>query len=197
MLVLRRSSRRFALPALTALLAAFILAACTGPGSYRTVRGGMSDPGNFVRDYLQYAGREGPVLVEVPAGAMGLTGRQLAPRVADMISGSVFGMTTQFTADRTAVREPNWRIIFLFNNALNIRGDEVCAGEVRQNTGKPSMNTLAVFCHRDRLYASVSGYAESFGGVDDPAFRAYARQLVDELFPRNSDEMLRLGGWDD
>jgi hypothetical protein len=193
----RRPHRRIALPALTVLLAAFVLAACTGPGSVRTVRGGMSDPGPFVRDHLQYAGREGPVLVEVPVGAMGLTGQQLAPRVADIISGTVFGMTTQFTVDRAAVQEPNWRIIFLFNNALNLRADEVCAGETRQNTERPSMNTLAVFCHRDRMYASVSGYAQNFGGVDDPAFRAYARQLVDELFPRNSDEMLRLGGWDD
>lgn len=193
----RRSRRSIALPALSVLLATLVLAACTGPGSFRTVRGGISYPGPFTRDFLQYAGREGPVLVEVPAGAMGLTGQQLAPRIADIISGSVFGMTTQFTADRTAVREPDWRIIFLFNNALTLRGDEVCAGETRQNTQKPSMNTLAVFCHRDRLYASVSGYAESFGGVDDPAFRAYARQLIDDLFPRHSDEMFRLGYWDD
>ena len=193
----RRSPRRFAVPALTVLLAAFVLAACTGPGNYRTVRGGMSDPGSFVRDYLQYAGREGPVLVEVPAGAMGLTGQQLAPRVADMISGSVFGMTTQFTADRAKVQEPNWRIIFMFNNALNIRGDEVCAGEVRQRASKPVMDTVAVFCHRDRLYASVSGYAESFGGVNDPAFRAYVRQIVDDMFPASEEEMLRRGGWDD
>lgn len=197
MLAFRRSERCFAFPVLAALLAVIVLAACTGPGSYRTVRGGISDPGPFVRDYLQYAGREGPVLVEVPAGAMGLTGAQLAPFVAETISGSVFGMATRFTADKTRVREPNWRIIFLFNNALNIRGDEVCDGEARQRAGKPGMDAVAVFCHRDRLYASVSGYAESFGGVNDPAFRAYVRQIVDDMFPRNPDEMFRLGGWND
>lgn len=177
------------------LIATLTLAACSGPGSYRTVRGGAADPGQFARNYLQYAGRDAPVLVEVQGGALGLTAEALAPAIARHATGAVFGLPTRFTTDRTQVTEPNWRVVFLFDPAPRMREDDLCAGAGRQS-GSGSLNVVAAFCHRDRPYASVSGYAESFGGVDDPAFRAYVRQIVGDMFPVASDGMRGSDDWD-
>jgi len=177
------------------LIAALALAACTGPGSYRTVRGGAADPGQFARNYLQYAGRDAPVLVEARGDALGLSAEALAPVLASHGTGAVFGLPTRFTADATQVTEPNWRLVFLFDPAPRMREDDLCDGTARQS-GSGSLDVVAAFCHRDRPYASVSGYAQTFGGVDDPAFRAYVRQIVGDMFPITSDGMRGADDWD-
>ncbi|MBU2089606.1 MAG: hypothetical protein KKB63_03480 [Alphaproteobacteria bacterium] len=173
------------------LLGANLLAACTGPGLTRTVRGGGSQPAEFARNYLQYAGREGPVLMTVQGEAFGQPGAMLAPRLAEATSGAVFGLPVTFTTNREAVREPNWRIVFLIDNAPGASDQAVCAGEAPQSPVPETDNILAVFCFRERPYASVSGYSRSFGGPDDPALRDLARQIVRDMFPNAQEEQMR------
>lgn len=168
-----------------------ILAGCTGPGATRIMRGGGSYPAEFARDYLQYAGREGPVLLQVQGDAFAKPPAETAPRLAEMTTGAVFGLPIAFTANREVVREPNWRVIFVFDNAAGASDDALCEGLAPQEMSDQTDNVIAAFCFRDRSYGYVRGYARSFGGLDDPALRDYARQIVREMFPPDREEELR------
>lgn len=177
---------RRALPAL--LLLAGALAGCGG--LVQTVTYPFPRTGDAARSYLQDAGRDGPVLLEVRGNPFA---SDAAAPFAAAATGGVPGLAVSFTADRAAARAPDYRIVVQFDPAASATVDQVCDASrpVAQRRAEGPLTALVAFCHRSDPVLYLTATAPRPDRPDAPVMRELAQQALVRMFmPDDTDRGL-------
>lgn len=149
---------------------------------------GVSNPGK--RAYLDHAAENGPVLVRV-AKAPFKDPDSVAAAVARHGTGAVFGSTAAFTADHKSAEHPNFRVVVLFQPAVNATPGDVCANPATAPTAPDKaseLSFLAAFCARDEPISGVHVSGPRPVDVNNPAFAKMVRAAFSDLFPHNNPD---------
>jgi hypothetical protein len=165
---------------LLSLLSALGLSSCgDGPvtqQSYIRPSGTWSD--------FQYAGAEGPILVEIRGepfkGGQGL----LEQQVLAALEGAHPERPTRYTQDAALAAHPNYRVTMMFDPPKTLMGRQLCAGEtvasVPNEQGK--VNVLMAFCQKDVMLAESWGWVKKVEGPNDPRLGRLIHFAVRHLF---------------
>lgn len=89
-----------------------------------------------------------------------------------------------FTYDRPSPRlSPDYRLVLVFDPALNLNADPVCAGEpVRFRPGKPGVfYVYAIYCRNDRMLSYTTAWTDA-SGPGDPRIERLFRELFLVVF---------------
>lgn len=139
---------------------------------------------------MVYAASDSPILIEVAGQPLGLSAEAVAPRVAQFMTGAVFGYPTRFTADPAQALHRNFRAVMVFSPAPALTEDAVCAGRLSFLAAPPrdEVRLFGVFCNGARALAHVTGGVVGVSAPDDPRFVALIRAATRDLF-RQPTEM--------
>lgn len=152
--------------AFVALLALPLLAGCvTAQGS---APGGAR---HADRDVLATAGGGGPILVEAARSPTG-DDQTAAAAIAMDASSSLRGVAAVFTADRSAVRRPETRLVALFDVPASVPTVKLCGADWRDlpRAGEADRTRLNMaFCEGEQEHAGVILGGPALTGIDDPA----------------------------
>ena len=89
-----------------------------------------------------------------------------------------------FTYDAPAPRpSPDYRLVLVFDPALDLNADPVCAGQpVRYRPGKPGVfYVYAIYCRNDRMLSYTTAWTDA-SGPSDPRIERLFRELFPVLF---------------
>ena len=89
-----------------------------------------------------------------------------------------------FTTDRPSPPpRPDYRLVLVFDPALNLNSDPVCAGEpARFRPGTPGrFYVYAIYCRNDRTMSQTTAWTDATG-PDDPRIEQLFRQLFPVVF---------------
>jgi hypothetical protein len=95
-----------------------------------------------------------------------------------------------FTTDRPSPPpRPDYRLVLVFDPALNLNSDPVCAGEpARFRPGTPGrFYVYAIYCRNDRAMSQTTAWTDA-SGPDDPRLEQLFRQLFPVVF---SEQQMR------
>ena len=104
-----------------------------------------------------------------------------------------------FTTDRPSpAPRPDYRLVLVFDPALNLNSDPVCAGEpARFRPGTPGrFYVYAIYCRNDRAMSQTTAWTDATGPTD-PRIESLFRQLFPVVFSEQqsrwamNDPMLR------
>lgn len=78
---------------------------------------------------------------------------------------------------------PDYRLVLVFDPALNLNADPVCAGEpVRFRPGRPGVfYVYAIYCRNDRMLSYTTAWTDA-SGPSDPRIERLFRELFLVLF---------------
>lgn len=112
------------------------------------------------------------------------SGDQLGVTVTDTIKGAHFGQDLNFTTRPSADNRSPYRLIVLFNPALNARPERIC-DDLNQPTvaRQDSLSVLMVLCSSEHPVVWTVGSRGGVSGTDDPGFRSLLRSTTVELLP--------------
>jgi hypothetical protein len=168
---------RRALPVLIVL--AGTLAGCGG--LVQTVTYAFPRSGDAARSYLQDAGRDGPVLLEVRGNPFAA---DAAVPFAAAATGGVPGLAIAFTADRAAAKAPDYRIVVQFDPAESVTVEQVCdpSRPVAQRRAEGQLAALVAFCHRRDPVLYLTATAPRPASPAAPVMRELAQQAMVRMF---------------
>jgi hypothetical protein len=89
-----------------------------------------------------------------------------------------------FTYDRPSPPpSPDYRLVLVFDPALNLNADPVCAGEpLRFRPGKPGVfYVYAIYCRNDRMLSYTTAWTDA-SGPSDPRIERLFRELFPVVF---------------
>ncbi|MDP1751596.1 MAG: hypothetical protein Q8L22_19270 [Reyranella sp.] len=89
-----------------------------------------------------------------------------------------------FTYDRPSPRpSPDYRLVLVFDPALNLNADPVCAGQpMRFRPNKPGVfYVYAIYCRNDRMLSYTTAWTDASGPAD-PRIERLFRELFPVLF---------------
>ena len=89
-----------------------------------------------------------------------------------------------FTYDPPSPRpSPDYRLVLVFDPALNLNADPVCAGQpVRFRPNKPGVfYVYAIYCRNDRMLSYTTAWTDA-SGPTDPRIERLFRELFPVLF---------------
>lgn len=89
-----------------------------------------------------------------------------------------------FTTERPSpAPRPDYRLVLVFDPALNLNADPVCAGEpARFRPGTPGrFYVYAIYCRNDRALSQTTAWTDATG-PDDPRLEQLFRQLFPVVF---------------
>lgn len=89
-----------------------------------------------------------------------------------------------FTYDQPSPRpSPNYRLVLIFDPALNLNADPVCAGDPpRFRPGTPGrFYVYAIYCRNDRMLSYTTAWTNATGPTD-PRIEQLFRQLFPVIF---------------
>ena len=89
---------------------------------------------------------------------------------------------------------PNYRLVLVFDPALNLNADPVCAGsDMRYRQGKPGVfYVYAIYCRNDQALSYTTAWTAATGPAD-PRIEQLFRELFMVVF---SDQQNRYAQWD-
>ena len=77
---------------------------------------------------------------------------------------------------------PYYRLVLVFNPALDLGSDQVCNGSTRLRPGQPGLFYLfAVYCRNDQVLSQTTAWTPA-GGPDDPRIGDLFRVLFQVIF---------------
>ncbi len=89
-----------------------------------------------------------------------------------------------FTTDKPSpTQRPHYRLVLVFDPALNLNSDPVCAGEpARFRPGTPGrFYVYAIYCRNDRTMSQTTAWTDATGPTD-PRIESLFRQLFPVVF---------------
>jgi hypothetical protein len=88
-----------------------------------------------------------------------------------------------FTYDSPVERpRPDYRLVLVFNSALDLGSDSVCRGITRLKPGQPGVfNVYAVYCRSDQVMSETTAWTPA-SGPDDPRIQQLFRELFQVVF---------------
>lgn len=99
-----------------------------------------------------------------------------------------------FTYDRPAPPpSPDYRLVLVFDPALNLNADPVCAGDPpRFRPGKPGVfYVYAIYCRNDRMLSYTTAWTDA-SGPGDPRIERLFRELFLVVFKEGSSRWAAL-----
>jgi hypothetical protein len=99
-----------------------------------------------------------------------------------------------FTYDAPVERpRPDYRLVLVFDSALDLGSDSVCRGVTRFRQGQPGLFYLyAVYCRNDQPMSETTAWTPATG-PDDPRIQQLFRELFQVVF-RDSPALRPLNG---
>ena len=166
---------------LAKLLPALMLAGCVASG---TIGGAYYDP---AYDYGEFfAVTDGRNFQVVMAGAPfpNLPAAEVQQALLPLMQAAKPRPNLTFTyADPPELPHPYYRMVLVFDAALDLTAMSVCAGDFRHRTpvaGRP-FDVFAVYCRNERALSQTTAWTNA-RGPDDPQVQALFAQLVLVLF---------------
>ena len=88
-----------------------------------------------------------------------------------------------FTYDAPVERpRPDYRLVLVFDSALDLGSDSVCRGVTRFKQGQPGLFYLyAVYCRNDQPMSETTAWTPATG-PDDPRIQQLFRELFQVVF---------------
>ena len=88
---------------------------------------------------------------------------------------------------------PNYRLVLVFDPALNLNADPVCAGEpARFRPGKPGVfYVYAIYCRNDRMLPYTTAWTDA-SGPGDPRIERLFRELFLVVFKEGGSRWAEL-----
>jgi len=88
-----------------------------------------------------------------------------------------------FTYDAPVERpRPDYRLVLVFDSALDLGSDSVCRGVTRFRQGQPGLFYLyAVYCRNDQVMSETTAWTPATG-PDDPRIQQLFRELFQVVF---------------
>jgi hypothetical protein len=88
-----------------------------------------------------------------------------------------------FTYDAPVERpRPDYRLVLVFDSALDLGSDSVCRGVTRFKQGTPGVFYLyAVYCRNDQVMSETTAWTPA-NGPDDPRIQQLFRELFQVVF---------------
>lgn len=176
-----------------ALAAVTLLGACTGRGD--TVIYNRHIEGNYTPQefWTQTAGRD--LRTEIYGNPFPVEHDVLAAAVTSAMRGAHFGPETNFVETPGEHNAHPYMVRLLFN-ALPTSGMGLCAEAPVDVPPAPAgtpgagydVKLLAAFCASGGRITSLTAGVDGVTGPDDPAFRAFIRQVTFALFPPNNPD---------
>jgi hypothetical protein len=79
-------------------------------------------------------------------------------------------------------RRPDYRLVLVFDSALDLGSDSVCRGVTRFRQGQPGLFYLyAVYCRNDQPMSETTAWTPA-AGPDDPRIQQLFRELFQVVF---------------
>jgi hypothetical protein len=169
---------RAMLKRLFSLAAALAASACDGPA---TVSSAIRSPATW--STLTYATKDGPMLLDVNGPGLEVVVPDLPRKVVQLMSVPVDGRAVVFTLDPAQARQPEIRVLVVFDPVVPLNPSQICAGKGKSGPGEPNKITVtAVFCNSEQVLSSVDGWVKNVTGPNDKNFRLLMSQVTRELF---------------
>lgn len=158
---------------------AALVAACDGAPKTQQVY--FKDPG--VREYLQWATIEGPMLVEVHGNPFPTAKPFLDHVVAEELEASItYIAKVRLTTERALAVHPEYRVIVVMGAHKALDGQTLCVDTPpRMDPGADPMRMVAVFCRREEMLSLVHGSIRIGDSPDDKRFRDWIGQIGRDL----------------
>jgi len=176
-----RLVRPLALACGVAMLAA-ALPAATPAQAFTISYQHLSD--NYDPNELHYAGDDRDFWTVVLGNPFGAPQQVVDGAVTDAMSDTRWGKRTHFTTTPDDSARTSYRIIMLINGNT-ATGDRIC-GYHDQPLGPgdhgSKVHVVATYCRGAHALTQAVGSVDA-GGVDDPQFRKFIRQLMINLLP--------------
>lgn len=91
---------------------------------------------------------------------------------------------------------PNYRLVLVFDPALNLNADAVCKGEKRFKPGQPGrFYVYAIYCRNDMMMSETTAWTPA-SGPDDPRIAQLFRELFQVVFSDSPALRPNQGGGD-
>jgi hypothetical protein len=164
-----------------------LLAGCAASGA-QTGRGTnlVASP----RQYLQYAGASGPVLVLPSSNPFPVPAQVVAEAAAEGFNDSLARYYARFTSDPAVAGQPGYRVMLNFDPPPGVPSSRVaCAPPVlAQEVGRPVeredgyIPVVAGFCYEGGALSFTRGRLAADTLPGDRTYRTFMQQLAYELF---------------
>ena len=173
------------LAALGAALFSPLLSACdsgNGPAVVNTFdRGG-------VWEHVIYAGKSGPILVDIHGNPFGIADEMLADNVLLHMTNAISRRVLHYTANEAEAQAPGIKVVLLFGADKTANANRICQGKlpsVQPGEGD-KIDVRAVFCSDDQLMSDVEGWIKGVTGPDDKRFKVLIGDVTRQLFRTNA-----------
>ncbi len=167
-------------------LALLGLAACGTNDPIRSINYANSPDSDYTRDFMQWAGSSGPVLIELRDNPFPIGAAVVARTIAEASNGAPSGGIVTFTANPADAARPEWRVVYSFYPGSAVTSAQLC-DESRQLAHRPQegrLEVLVAFCNERYVIGSVGISAPPIAPGDTVGLAQLAeRGMTDLLQP--------------
>ncbi len=170
----------------TGLSALVLLAGCVTVNESYTGVGNASK-----RDYLTYAGGQSPVLVRAVNSPFREGELETAAVAARYAKNAVSHSPVEFTENDSAAKQPHFRVVMLFDPAINVSVYDVCKAD--SAAPKPSrvpgaLRIHSAFCAREEPLAGTVVEGPAPKNLGDRDYEKMVRMAFENMFPTNDPD---------
>jgi hypothetical protein len=160
-------------------------AGCTGV----VVQDAPAPRGSYYEREFDHAAANGAILTLVAGNPFSLPQKEFDALVRRHMYGQNREQAAAFVASPSDRTRPPYKVVVVFNKALGISPDEMCANPqgVRTVPEKKELKIDIAFCHGDKSKSDTSGYAGNVSSAADPNFAALIRQTTFTMLPSTGD----------
>jgi hypothetical protein len=176
---------------------ALVLISCAAGGKVRTVGYRYPYDPSTARNFAQWAGSGGPILVELRNNPFPNPPEQVAPIIAEAASNAAVLPGDRFTANPNEAWHPDWRVVFAFNVPQALQLAPICDPRLPLPATQSGGDWYAavVFCNEWRPITAAGAWSVPIPDPNSKDFRDFVGQAIYAMLPRegfgadNADEM--------
>lgn len=146
---------------------------------------------------LAFAGKQGPVLLQVSNVDFAEGRGETAAAAAEILSPMFGEVPKGFTTDSRKAGLPQYRVRLAFDPLAAAGPETICAASETNPLNydrRPARQTLfMVFCRQDVPIAAVRTQADRVASIRDPKFREMVRQSARQMFQASASDTGSLG----
>jgi hypothetical protein len=170
----------------TGIAALTLLAGCVTVNESYTGVGNASK-----RDFLKYAGGESPVLVRAVNSPFSEGEVQTAAVAARLAKHAVTQSSVEFTEKDDAAKQPHFRIVMLFDPAINVSVHDVCKADgaaPKPNRAVGALRIHSAFCSHEEPLAGTVVEGPAPKSLHDANYEKMVRMAFENMFPTNDPD---------
>lgn len=153
--------------------------------------------GSAKKNVLAFAGKQGPVLLQVSGEPFREGKGETAAASARFLSGVYPEVPRGFTLDPDAAGAPQFRFRLAFDPPASTTAAEICAANAQKPLGydrRGARQTLfMVFCRLEVAIAGVTARSDRMTSLADPKYRDLLQQAATEMFQADANDTGSLG----